>query len=780
MKTRSRRIVTVIALVILQVVMPLRVSYALTTTVSQEAAPFSLPDGRVGQSYEYQLRSEGGLPPLIWRVVSGELPAGISLEPSGKLKGVPTTPRRDAFGVVIEVSDSSQTPQTFAQPFLLMIQAAPLRIVTNPSKLRIMPPKASSSSNDAVKPELADVDPAQTSVETTTTAEHKPDSRTNVSWPYIASPPRSPIATTEMTTSTAMSKGDSTARPPADKNTPDSGRADNLDPAKFVRIYEAPKNRNQTSDRYGKLIYDPSDGDHNKRTTRLDADLSSTIIVVPDWGMMNFDMPLNNLYINAELASGDSKTNLEVVGYSEIGKAENAALAQQGMAFQSTKNVVTMVLDLANTAGEIGKAFYPGTTSARVAVERWTNRDKDIDSRIKELQELFRLYKPEIQTMGTFFQDRKNLNLVEIIGTEVFWVDRATLQAIASQYLKNLSDAFDGNVKPDQQQQAVKEMLYRTFLVLGRLKDAKTEIDILQEDIGKFKEFVNKKEFVGGTKELVDRLKIVQGEIPRVQAEIRTLSEREKAGTITGDEKLRKGALERQEGEFKGLALSLAVQIYSLERARIAFGKLERLFAPGYISLDSARAKDGDRLTIKVEARGSDVEGPGIPALFEVTVKKFGVKFHIGSSFMFIKRLGLTEADLHPPDPTPDNPNDPLPPGLKEINFAPSPGMTMGVTWFKRGDRGADKFLRALAPTFGVNVSFMNFNDPGFDLSTGKFTNTTGTDVQVGAGPVFSLFNNKLHFSYGWNLNVDRRRNYFGVGFGFLEIADFLKNKLKE
>jgi hypothetical protein len=40
--------------------------------------------------------------------------------------------------------------------------------------------------------------------------------------------------------------------------------------------------------------------------------------------------------------------------------------------------------------------------------------------------------------------------------------------------------------------------------------------------------------------------------------------------------------------------------------------------------------------------------------------------------------------------------------------------------------------MRALGPGIGMNVTFMNFNDPGFDLATQKFVNTTGTNVQVG------------------------------------------------
>ena len=78
----------------------------------------------------------------------------------------------------------------------------------------------------------------------------------------------------------------------------------------------------------------------------------------------------------------------------------------------------------------------------------------------------------------------------------------------------------------------------------------------------------------------------------------------------------------------------------------------------------------------------------------------------------------------------------------------------------------------------------MNFDDPGFDLNANKFVNTTGQTVQVGVGVVGSLFDNALQFSYGWNLNAsrkgpimpgvdrDRKRQYFGIGFGFLDVVE--------
>ena len=100
-----------------------------------------------------------------------------------------------------------------------------------------------------------------------------------------------------------------------------------------------------------------------------------------------------------------------------------------------------------------------------------------------------------------------------------------------------------------------------------------------------------------------------------------------------------------------------------------------------------------------------------------------------------------------------------------------SGGFPSHKAYFKRGESGKDKFFRGLGPGIGLNVTFMNFNDPSFDLSTSKFVNTTGANVQVGSGIIGSLFDNKLQLSYGWNLNVEQRRNYFTVGFGLLEIG---------
>src|SRR5262245_22933361 len=103
---------------------------------------FALPEAKVGAPYEYQIQTEGGLAPLVWRVTQGELPPGVRLEATGRLVGAPTQPRREAYRFDVEVSDSSQPPQTFSQTFSLMVKAAPLRIVTNRPALRIINPES--------------------------------------------------------------------------------------------------------------------------------------------------------------------------------------------------------------------------------------------------------------------------------------------------------------------------------------------------------------------------------------------------------------------------------------------------------------------------------------------------------------------------------------------------------------------------------------------------------------------------------------------------------------
>lgn len=113
---------------------------------------FALPDAKVGVEYEYLFQSEGGLAPLTWRVQQGQIPPGLKLETSGQLHGIPTQATRDGYAFILEVADSSKIPQVATMPMLLMVQAAPLRIIAGPAKLKIVPPGQTENRTAAVAP----------------------------------------------------------------------------------------------------------------------------------------------------------------------------------------------------------------------------------------------------------------------------------------------------------------------------------------------------------------------------------------------------------------------------------------------------------------------------------------------------------------------------------------------------------------------------------------------------------------------------------------------------
>ncbi len=87
-----------------------------------------LPQGKVGDAYNYVFVAKGGKLPYAWLFSSGVLPGGLNLSSDGILAGTPT--EHGDFTFTVEVSDSQIPTETVREPFALHISPANLRITT--------------------------------------------------------------------------------------------------------------------------------------------------------------------------------------------------------------------------------------------------------------------------------------------------------------------------------------------------------------------------------------------------------------------------------------------------------------------------------------------------------------------------------------------------------------------------------------------------------------------------------------------------------------------------
>ena len=88
----------------------------------------SLPDGFVGSAYSATLSASGGSTPYTWAIVSGSLPAGLTLNSStGVISGTPSSAGSSSFTVA--VVDSSNPALFSTQPLTLLV-VSPLSVTT--------------------------------------------------------------------------------------------------------------------------------------------------------------------------------------------------------------------------------------------------------------------------------------------------------------------------------------------------------------------------------------------------------------------------------------------------------------------------------------------------------------------------------------------------------------------------------------------------------------------------------------------------------------------------
>jgi hypothetical protein len=70
-------------------------------------APPTLPGGVVATAYSQQITASGGTGPYTFTVVSGAVPAGLTLTPAGLLSGTPTTPVTPTSTFTVRATDAT-------------------------------------------------------------------------------------------------------------------------------------------------------------------------------------------------------------------------------------------------------------------------------------------------------------------------------------------------------------------------------------------------------------------------------------------------------------------------------------------------------------------------------------------------------------------------------------------------------------------------------------------------------------------------------------------------
>lgn len=101
------------------------------TQIPLSIATSTLPGGQVGASYSASLVGTGGTLPYSWQLMSGTLPAGLSLNSTtGAIGGTPTA-AANGVSLTFQLSDSEVPAQTKTVTLILTVSPATLSITTS-------------------------------------------------------------------------------------------------------------------------------------------------------------------------------------------------------------------------------------------------------------------------------------------------------------------------------------------------------------------------------------------------------------------------------------------------------------------------------------------------------------------------------------------------------------------------------------------------------------------------------------------------------------------------
>jgi hypothetical protein len=97
--------------------------------------PSPLFTAEVGYSFSQQLSASGGTAPYVWSVLSGTLPAGLTLSPTGLISGTPTTPVASIFTAQLFDANNAEAFRQYSLNVVSAVQITTTSPLPNATQL---------------------------------------------------------------------------------------------------------------------------------------------------------------------------------------------------------------------------------------------------------------------------------------------------------------------------------------------------------------------------------------------------------------------------------------------------------------------------------------------------------------------------------------------------------------------------------------------------------------------------------------------------------------------
>lgn len=240
---------------------------------------------------------------------------------------------------------------------------------------------------------------------------------------------------------------------------------------------------------------------------------------------------------------------------------------------------------------------------------------------------------------------------------------------------------------------------------------------------------------------------------------------------VLSDPELRKYISDSNKVEIGIKRADKGKQEFITELSEIMGKSIYRKLVVGKINLKELDVKEGDIVKISAVLFGENQQGNIDPKkdkkVYELALfyaKETGWRIKVYDSFFLVDFRGSLRPDP-PAGSTLANPAE----SFSGARYKLAPGVTFLATYGNpRRFTYRGKLWRALEPSFGLTVSFLDFY--------------SDKDLEIGFGPTIGLFRNQVFLHYGYNLSSKDgdTGHYVGLGFSFARIAETINKSTKK